>query len=87
MARTPNKVKIQIKASSEEYEMTQRQAALFMYLSDRIGQEVPIPQLLRDLGVSIHNLRVTKMQVQRIVLGFYTINSRWGKSYTMLKVG
>lgn len=85
MARTPNKVEVQVhsKYGSAVYEMTPRQAALFMYLSDRMGAEVPISEIMEHLRISVQNLRTTKMQVARIISSDFTIVSRWGKSYSM----
>lgn len=89
MARTESKVcKTLQKRSGVETQvlMTGRQENLFDILVENLGNPVQIPYLLHQLDISIANLRVTKQQVQELVDGYYTITSKWGKSYTMYQL-
>lgn len=67
-------------------EMTPRQERFFDMLMENLDSPVDIQDILTTLDITIHNLRVTKRQVQEMVEGYYTIISKWGKSYTMVQL-
>lgn len=63
--------------------MTPRQEKLFTFLFERLDTPVDVEEVRQHMDISLQNLRVTKMQVQLAIEGYYVIMSKWGKSYTM----
>lgn len=63
--------------------MTPRQEKLFTFLFERLDTPVDVEEVRQHMNISLQNLRVTKMQVQLAIEGYYVIMSKWGKSYTM----
>ena len=63
--------------------MTPRQEKFFDYLYQRLDSPVEVDEVREYMDMSVQNLRVTKMQVQTLIEGYFVIMSKWGKSYTM----
>lgn len=64
-------------------EMTQRYYSLFEYFKERLGQQVDIGDILRDLDITLNNLRASINSLRKQVQGFYVITNKWGKYYQM----
>lgn len=89
MARKPSEIPVNlVKAdgTTTVVTMTARQKALFDLLFNSLDTYVTTEDILRELNISIENLRVTKQQVQRIVNGYYAIVCKRGHSYSMCRV-
>ena len=86
MARPVSRTEITLKrkdgAETKVY-MTPRQEKLFMFLFERLNTPVDVEEVRQHMDMTVQNLRVTKMQVQTLIEGYYVIMSKWGKSYTM----
>ena len=86
MARPVSRTEITLKrkdgAETKVY-MTPRQEKLFMFLFKRLDTPVDVETVRQHMDMTVQNLRVTKMQVQTLIEGYYVIMSKWGKSYTM----
>lgn len=89
MARTDNRQQrlISRKDGAQEYvKMTPRQERFFDILNESLGFPVMIEEIKAKMDINIENLRVTKQQVKKLVEGYYVIESKWGRSYTMYQM-
>lgn len=89
MPRTENRVlkTLQRRDGSQiQVKMTPRQERFFDMLMENLGSPVEISKITETLDITVHNLRVTKRQVQEMIAGYYTIVSKWGQSYTIVQL-
>lgn len=86
MARPVSRTEITLKrkdGTETKVYMTPRQEKFFEFLFQHLDNPVDVETVRQHMDMTVQNLRVTKMQVQTLIEGYYVIMPKWGKSYTM----